>query len=152
MAHHYQTTIIVDQPQDVVFQAVADVEKYPEFLTFWNKAVKNAFEENKWEVEHEVGFQKHNFNFNVRGELDPPNRIAMYSENAPFKKFDAAFEFETVNGDMTRLTFKVDYELRDERLEKIAHLAADKLYDHAVAQFRKRAHEIGRSPQDPDHL
>jgi ribosome-associated toxin RatA of RatAB toxin-antitoxin module len=139
----YQSSIIIKQPRDVVFEAVTDVESYPSFLSFWADAKKQAFEENKWTVAHKIGFEEHNFEFNVSGELQPPERVVMRSTDAPFKRFDAEFLLEALDADTTKLTFKADYELTSEKFENLANLAADKLYDHAVSAFRRRAHEIG---------
>jgi ribosome-associated toxin RatA of RatAB toxin-antitoxin module len=104
-----------------------------------------VIEENKWNVVHKIGFDEHNFQFNVSGEVHPPERVVMHSANAPFKRFDAEFVLEALDEETTKLTFKADYELSDTRLDKVANLAADKLYDQAVSAFRKRAHEIGNA-------
>lgn len=140
----YRTVIIVDQPRHIVYRAVSEVERYPEFLKYWYALEKTELTETHWAVDHAVGFKGRRYRFRTIGEIDPPERIVLRTEEAPFRAFVAQFDFEPLDADRTRLSFFAEYKLRSRALELIARQATGRLMEYFIAQFLARADSLAR--------
>lgn len=135
---------MVDQPRPIVFEAVSDVERYPEFLKYWDGLEKTVLADNRWAVDHAVGFKGRHYRFRTTGELAPPERIVLRTEEAPFRSFVAVFDFEAPDPQRTRLAFSAQYKLRSRALELIARQATERLMDYFIARFLARADALAR--------
>lgn len=139
----FERVIEVDEPRDLIFDAATDVEKYPDFLSLWTRVTKTEVTDTHWRVEHRIGLNDRTVGFTMEGDVLPPDRVVMYSEDAPFKRIDAEIRFDAIGDDRTRLTFTADYSLRGGPLARLGPLMANRLTDKAVANFRARAHALG---------
>jgi len=135
-----------------LFDLVADVEKYPEFIE-WFVAVRILRREgNVLEVEQIVRFKGLRARFTTRAVLDAPRRIEIASREPPFKRFDQLWTFSPAPKGGTIVEYASTLELRSSLLQH----AMQALFDErqvAVATIdalARRARQIyGTTPHDP---
>jgi ribosome-associated toxin RatA of RatAB toxin-antitoxin module len=103
----YDDTTIFAFPPQQVFDVVADVERYPEFLPGWRKVKILSREDKHVTVEQEVGFAFLNWRFESRATLDPPYQIDIESSVDPFPDLHFRWSFVPVAGNKTKVSLIV---------------------------------------------
>ncbi|MGO8865569.1 MAG: type II toxin-antitoxin system RatA family toxin [Alphaproteobacteria bacterium] len=135
-----------------LFDLVADVEKYPEFIE-WFVAVRiRRREGNVLEVDQVVRFKGLRARFVTRAVLDPPRRIEIACQEPPFKRFDQLWTFLPAPKGGTIVEYASTLELSSSLLQH----AMQALFDErqvavaTVDALARRAQQIyGIAPQDP---
>lgn len=89
-------------PQQV-FDVVADIESYPEFLPGWIKVNVIKQEADYMEVEQELGFAFLSWHFTSKAIFEPPHHIHITSVKGSFLSLDIDWTFAPLNKDKTRV-------------------------------------------------
>jgi len=125
-----------------LFDLVADVARYPEFLP-WILATRILCRErNTLSVEMLVGYTVLRQRFRSTGILDPPHRIDITSEDAPFRRLDQHWLFEPGANDGTIVEFRAEFDFRS-RLWQV--LLGPYFHDgmrRMVGAFERRAQQV----------
>lgn len=131
---------------DQMYDLVADVERYPEFLP-WTAAAR--IRSRKEEGDHEVmladlvvSFKVFRERFGSRVTLWPERmRIDTEYIEGPFKHLHSRWEFRGVDGG-SEVDFEVDFEFRNLILQKAAGLFFFEAMQRIVRAFEARAHQL----------
>ena len=107
MAQHIEKTGEIDAPVETVYQVVADVESYPEFLP----GVKRVVRLGNDMVEMTVGLGPIDVTWTSRANLTPYESIVIDLVEGPFRQMDVRWEF-TPQGEGTRVKYTTDFDLR----------------------------------------
>jgi len=135
-------------PQQL-FDLVADVERYPEFLP-WILSARIYRRENQttW-VDMTVGTRFLRKRFSTVAVLDRPRRIDIGSHDPPFEEFKQTWTFEQAGLESTMVEYRVDLRLRSRLLQAIIGAAFADRAPLMVAAFRRRAGQLyGPPPSD----
>jgi ribosome-associated toxin RatA of RatAB toxin-antitoxin module len=97
----------IDAPVETVYQVVADVERYPEFLPGVKRVARL---EGDW-VEMTVGLGPIDVTWTSKASLTPYESIVIDLVEGPFRQMDVRWEF-VPQGKGTRIKYTTDYELR----------------------------------------
>lgn len=134
-----------------LFELVADVEKYPEFIE-WFVAVRILRREgNILSVDQVVRFKGLRTRFTTRAVLDAPRRIEITSEEPPFRHFDHLWTFSLAPQSGTLVEYASALELHSSLLQHAMQALFDERQVAAatVDAFAQRAQEIyGAAPED----
>ena len=103
----YDDTAIFDFNPQQVFDVVADIERYPEFLPGWRSAKLLDRENNTLVVEQELGFPLLNWRFESRATLEPPYQICIESSKGPFPDLEIRWGFTPVENDQTKVSLMI---------------------------------------------
>lgn len=106
----YDESAIFDFGPQQVYDVVADIERYPEFLPGWRAVTLLEREANRLTVEQEMGFAFANWRFKSVAILDPPSGLAITSREGPFEGLDIRWGFTPLAGGKTavNLTIRAD--------------------------------------------
>ncbi|MCU0855917.1 MAG: type II toxin-antitoxin system RatA family toxin [Rhodobacteraceae bacterium] len=129
-----------------MYDLVADVARYPEFLP-WTAAAR--IRSRKTEGDHEVmladlvvSFKVFRERFGSRVTLWPARqRIDTEYIEGPFKHLHSRWEFRDVDGG-SEVHFEVDFEFRNLILQKAAGLFFFEAMQRIVRAFEARAHQL----------
>ena len=123
---------------DQLFNLVADVSKYPEFLP-WCLATRIR-SQNKTEMiaDMRIGFNVFKETFTSRVSLHHPKRISVVYENGPFSYLENKWEFLEINNGCI-IDFYVDFEFKSALMEKAIGKVFQKAVYKMVSAFEKRA-------------
>jgi coenzyme Q-binding protein COQ10 len=139
----YSETRLVPYSADLMFQVVADVEKYPEFLP-WVVAlrVKSRTREDAREIliaEMAVGYGALRERYTSRVVLDAGRRsIDVVKIEGPFQKLENHWRF-TPNGDGAQVEFSIAFEFSNRLLQAAAGRAFEKVLLSMSGAFEARA-------------
>ena len=129
-----------------LFDIVADVEKYPEFLP-WFVAVRVIRRRNRvLEVEQVVRLKMLRLRFLTTATMEPPRHIGIVSTAWPFRSFGQSWRFSPDPSGGTLVEFEIDVALRPSPLQALAALLVDRdrLSAAIVARFESRVGQLHR--------
>jgi coenzyme Q-binding protein COQ10 len=128
--------------QPEVFDIVADIERYPEFVPGCRDA--RILERNgaRLLVEQEMGLGgPWSWRFRTDARLERPSHIRIATQEHPFRHLDQCWLFEPIDHHATALRLQVDYELRSRTLERLAGRLLEEGFEQTLAAFATRARE-----------
>jgi coenzyme Q-binding protein COQ10 len=149
MPRHSETRTLPYTAQQM-YDLVADVARYPEFLP-WTAAarIRSRTPEGDHEVmlaDLVVSFKVFREKFGSRVTLWPDRkRIDTEYIEGPFKHLHSRWEFRDVDGG-SEVHFEVDFEFRNIILQKAAGLFFFEAMQRIVRAFEARAHQLYGRP------
>jgi len=132
---------VLPHPAEAVFDLVADVERYPEFLPGWQAARIVDRQDNVLTVEQTLGGWGFGWRFHTRATLDRPASIHIETEEHPFERLSELWRFEALDDSRTRLVLHADYQLNDFPLHRLMHAVLEEALRETMEAFRQRADE-----------
>jgi coenzyme Q-binding protein COQ10 len=130
-----------------MFDLVADVEKYPQFVPLCSALkVKNRSEKDGTTVlvaDMTVAYKIVRETFTSRVTLDRPDlRIFVEYLSGPFKRMQNRWRFVPVGKDACEIEFFIDYEFRSRALAAVMGAVFDAAFRKFAVAFEQRADEI----------
>ncbi|MEE3627294.1 type II toxin-antitoxin system RatA family toxin [Nitrospirillum sp. BR 11752] len=145
MPTHAEKRVLPYTPEQL-FQLVADVEKYPEFLPWAVAARIRRREGNTFWADLVIGFKMVRERFTSKVVLsEPGRRIDVAYTEGPFHYLNNHWIFEP-HPDGCLLDFYVDFEFRNVILQKIIGALFGEAVRRMVAAFENRAHQLYGAP------
>jgi len=138
---HSETQTLPWSPAEM-FDLVADVKRYPEFLP-WVVAVRPRAQEEGLAVwDMSVGFKSFRETFTSRVALQRPAHIDVDYVSGPLKHLRNDWHFHEAPNGGTRLEFSVDFEFRSKLFEKLVGAFFHEAFKRMVASFEARAAKL----------
>lgn len=129
--------------QEQLFELVADVEKYPEFLPWCLAARIRKREGNVFWADLVIGFKMVREKFTSRVALTRPDRIDVTYSEGPFKYLNNHWVFiPDEDGQCTLIDFYVDFEFRSKMLQKLIQPLFSEAVSRMVSAFEARARQM----------
>ncbi len=138
----YRETRVLPYSMERLFDLIADVERYPEFLPWWHAARVRRRDGNTEQVEQVVGPMIARFRFASTTVLERPDHIRTTSNERPFRRLEIHWTFAPAPRGGCAATFSVDYELRSGAIEKLTAVIFDTAVRRVVTAFETRAHQL----------
>jgi len=140
-------THLVAHSTDAMFDLVADVEKYPEFLPLCEdlKVLSRSREGNREiiAVNMTVGYKTIHEVFLSRVTLERENhRILVEYLEGPISHLENHWEFETISETSSRVHFSLEYEFKNLALRLLMGAMFDKAFRKFSEAFEKRANQV----------
>ena len=128
---------------DQLFDMVADIERYPEFLPWCVGARIRSRDENVIVADLMIGFRMIRERFTSKVTLDrPAHRIDVAYTEGPFRYLDNHWIFEPDGKGGTQLDFYVDFEFRSLLLQKVIGVVFHEAVRRMVGAFEARAKHL----------
>lgn len=143
MATHRESRSIALAPERL-FDVVADVERYPEFVPLIREAKIVRREDDAYETEQSLALGLLMHRFRTRTELDRPHSISVLSNDRSFGHFDIRWTFAPLGEDHCRVDFSLDCETRSLFLMPVMQLLILPMATSMVSAFEARAHALAR--------
>lgn len=140
MTTHRETRLIA-ATCDQVFELVADVERYPEFLSLWRRARVYHREKDAYMTFQEIGLGPIRERFRTRTELRPPRNIEVTSDDPLFEAFEILWAFDAARGGC-RASIALTWQMRSRPLQAGIDLLLPTVARRMVDAFSKRADNI----------
>ncbi len=149
MPTHAERRRLPYSPQQL-FDLVADVERYPEFLPWCVGARVRERKPGLVVADLLIGYRMVRERFTSRIVLDRPGRIDVSYSEGPFRYLDNHWLFEPEADGGCTLDFFVDFEFRSRMLQKIIELLFNEAVRRMVSAFEGRARRLyGGERQGP---
>jgi coenzyme Q-binding protein COQ10 len=135
--------------QEQLFNLVADIERYPEFLPWCLAARIRKREARTIHADLMIGFRMVRERFTSKVELTPPHRIDVAYAEGPFKYLNNHWVFEPAPGGGCEIDFFVDFEFRNRMLQKLIEVLFHEAVRRMVSAFETRARALYGTAAQP---
>jgi coenzyme Q-binding protein COQ10 len=142
MPTHAEQRLLPYTPEQL-FDLVADVERYPEFLPWCVGARIKSRKGNELVADLVIGFKMIRERFTSLVKLDRPGRrIDVTYTEGPFRYLDNHWKFIAEPDGRTRIDFFVDFEFKSIILQKIIGALFNEAVRRMVGAFEARAKQL----------
>jgi Oligoketide cyclase/lipid transport protein len=125
-----------------MFDLVADVARYPEFLPWVIATRVRSDGESEMVADMLVGFSALREKFTSRVEKRRPDEIRVHYVDGPLRDLDNRWLFRPASEDACEIEFSVEFTFRNALFQKMASQYLDKAFRKMVAAFETRAAQI----------
>jgi coenzyme Q-binding protein COQ10 len=128
---------------DQMFDLVADVERYPEFLP-WCVATRIRRREgpDAFVADLVIGFKVFRERFTSLVGLVRPRRIDVVYREGPFRHLTNHWSFEPDDNGNCIIDFYIDFEFRSRTLQRLIGALFNQAVQRMVSAFEKRARAL----------
>jgi coenzyme Q-binding protein COQ10 len=142
MLKHSETKILPHKAEDL-FNLVADIEKYPEFLPWCAGARILSAKNNILKAELVINFKAFTESYISKVELKRKSyEINVEMLEGPFTHLDNKWKFTQLPDETTEVYFEIDFSFKSKIIEKLVGLLFDSAARRMVASFEARAKEV----------
>lgn len=150
---HHQDSRELPYTARQMFELVADIESYPEFLP-WNSAARIRSRQTRADGAEEiaadlvVSFKVFRERFGSRVVLWPPEpesgKLKIDTEylDGPFRHMQSGWTFTDLPGSACRVEFFVDFEFRNAILQRLIGVVFHEAMSRIVTAFETRARAL----------
>lgn len=144
---HFETNHVVKHTADQMFDLVADVEQYPQFLPLCEALTVRSRKERDGKVlllaDMTVGYKAIRETFTTQVLLNKAERlIDVKYIDGPFKYLDNRWRFEPAGEGQSIVHFDIDYEFKSRILGALMGSMFDRAFRMFSDAFEKRADSI----------
>ena len=147
MPTHAEKRTLPYSPEQM-FNLVADVGRYPDFLPWCVGARVRSKTETELVADLTIGFGPFRESFTSRVALDRPRKVQVRYENGPFRYLNNQWTFDTDPAGC-RVSFFVDFEFRSRLLQAAIGVVFNEAVRRMVNAFLKRARDVYGAPVPP---
>ena len=140
MPTHAEKRTLRYSPEQM-FQLVADVHRYPEFLPWCVGARIVSREENRLVADLTIGFKLFRETFRSEVTLERPHQVQVRYLNGPFRYLNNTWKFRPVEAG-TEVDFFVDFEFRSRLLQAVIGTVFNEAVRLMVRAFERRAAQL----------
>jgi coenzyme Q-binding protein COQ10 len=133
--------------REQLFDLVADIERYPEFLPWCVGARVRERSGNEVVGDLLIGYKMVRERFTSRVVLNRPDSIDVSYSEGPFKYLTNHWLFVPQSDGGCLIDFYVDFEFRSKMLQKIMEMFFNEAVRRMVSAFEARAHQLYGEPE-----
>jgi coenzyme Q-binding protein COQ10 len=135
--------------REQLFDLVADVERYPDFVPWWVAARVLTREGNVYYTDQVIRFAMVRNRFVSRTVLRRPDRIDVTSNDHPIRNLHLTWLFDRGAGNGCKVSLAVEMELHSSLIQDVFAHALDRAVGHIMAAFETRAHHLYDPAREP---
>mgnify|MGYP003583493297 CR=1 FL=1 len=141
MPHHHETRHLPYTPEQM-FDLVADVPAYPEFLP-WVSAIRlRSNSETEMLADMIVGFKALRETFTSKVNKERPGKIHIDYVDGPLKYLHNEWAFKSDGAGGVLIDFTVDFAFKNRMFEMLAGQMFDRALRKMISAFETRAAEL----------
>lgn len=125
-----------------MFELVADVARYPEFLPWVVATRVRSDDGHEMVADMLVGFKALREKFTSRVLKDRPSRLEVIYIDGPMRDLDNVWHFRELPEGGCEIDFCVEFAFRNKMFEMLAGQYFDRAFRKMVAAFEARADEL----------
>lgn len=138
MPTHTETRVLPYTPEQL-FDLVAAVDRYPEFLPWCKAARILSWNERRMVADLIIGYKIFHDKFRSDVALDKPYSITVNYVSGPLATLHNHWQFSPSGQGACTLTFHVDFDFRSPILQSLIDTFFDKALSKMVTAFEARA-------------
>ncbi len=144
MPTHAEKRTLSYTPEQM-YDLVADVGKYPQFLPWCVGARVRTHTETELVADLTIGFGPFRETFTSRVSLERPHKVQVKYENGPFRYLNNQWTFDPDPAG-SRVGFWVDFEFKSRLLQAAIGVVFNEAVRRMVNAFLKRARDVYGAP------
>jgi len=141
MPTHAEKRLLPYAPEQV-YEVVAAVDRYPEFLPWCKAARITRRDGNSFEAELVIAFKMFRERFISKVQLTPKSGVDVQYVDGPFRYLNNHWRFLPAPDGGCVVDFYVDFEFRSKVLQGLIGLLFNEAVRRMVSAFEGRAHQL----------
>lgn len=133
--------------REQMFDLVADVARYPEFLPWVIATRIRSDNDAEMVADMLVGFKAIREKFSSRVEKHRPEHLEVFYMDGPLKDLDNNWRFHALPDGGCEIEFSVEFSFRSAVFEALAGQYFDRAFRKMVEAFEKRADQLYGRPE-----
>jgi coenzyme Q-binding protein COQ10 len=138
----YSEQRVFPYPAQDIFNLIADVESYPEFLPYWRRAKIISRRGRTYRTEQEIGIGPVSETFVSKTVLNRPHQIVVTSSGKVFGTLVIEWRFETMPGGVCNVSFSQQHDARSYVVRSMLEVMFHDAARSTLRAFEKRAHDL----------
>jgi ribosome-associated toxin RatA of RatAB toxin-antitoxin module len=122
-----------------MFDLVADVEKYPQFMPWCGGANVSAQNEHGMQASITIAFAGIKQTFTTRNKHQYPSCIELELVDGPFSTLTGKWEFIALSEDACKVLFTLNYQFSNRTLETLVGPVFNRIASSFIDSFTQRA-------------
>lgn len=135
-------SLLLRHSSEQMFDLVADVERYPQFLPWCGGGVVHERTMHRMIATVAIDYRGIRQSFTTENELHFPHRMTMKLRDGPFSSLDGLWHFHTLRHDACKVEFRLDYAFKSGLLGTAMLPVFDHIARSFVDAFVKRADQV----------
>ncbi|HYF60452.1 MAG TPA: type II toxin-antitoxin system RatA family toxin [Burkholderiaceae bacterium] len=135
-------SVLVPYAASRMFELVARVEDYPQFLPWCGGTEVHERTEHGMVATVTIDFKGLRQSFTTENEHEPDRRIAMRLRDGPFSRLDGLWVFTPLREDACKVAFDLDYAFAGALLSRALSPVFDQIAASFVDAFVRRAEAV----------
>jgi len=140
--HKVQRSVLVPYSAAQMFDLVADVEKYPEFMPWCGGAEVQSRTEHGMQASIMISFAGMKQRFTTRNTHHHPDRIDLELVDGPFSMLVGHWQFQALADDACKVLFTLEYAFSSRPLEMVVGPVFNRIATSFIDSFTKRAQAV----------
>jgi len=124
-----------------MFDLVADVEKYPEFMPWCGGAAVLERDERGVKASVTISFAGIRQTFTTRNQHHRPDLITLELVDGPFSTLTGRWEFQELAADACKVLFTMEYAFSNRALETVVGPVFNRIATSFIDSFTRRAQD-----------
>lgn len=133
---------IMPYPAQAMYQLVADVETYPDFLPWCRTAHTRQTGDDEVEATLEIARGPVRKTFTTRNRMHEGASISMSLVDGPFRHLEGKWSFTPLGDDGSKVELHLEFDFASKLLHSTVGPVFGHIAETMVSAFCKRAHEI----------
>ncbi len=140
--HSVKRSVLLPYSCEEMFQLVADVEKYPEFMPWCGGATVHREDEHGMDASLTISFAGIRQTFTTRNTHERPGRIRVALLDGPFSALSGVWEFQALAPDACKIVYTMQYAFSSRALEAVVGPVFNRIATSFIDSFTRRAQAI----------
>jgi ribosome-associated toxin RatA of RatAB toxin-antitoxin module len=137
-----ERSALVNFPAQVLYDLVADIKSYPEFLPWCSAAEVDMSEPGFIAATLHVSYRGIRQHFSTRNYNQPERQIEMNLLSGPFRHLKGTWRFDALAPQASKVSLHLEYQLSSALLERVVGSVFDHIANTFVDAFVRRAEAL----------
>lgn len=137
--HTVQRSVLVPYTCAQMFDLVAEVDKYPQFMPWCGGASVQSRDEHGMQASITISFAGIRQSFTTRNEHDYPRQITFKLVDGPFSELTGKWEFMELSPDACKVVYTMQYAFANRGLERVVGPVFNRIATSFIDSFTQRA-------------
>ncbi|MGB6007877.1 type II toxin-antitoxin system RatA family toxin [Castellaniella sp.] len=140
--HSIQRSVLVPFSCAQMFDLVADVARYPEFMPWCGGATVQWQNEQGMQATVQIHFAGIRQSFTTRNDHDYPNKIVFHLVDGPFSNLTGHWAFQPLGEDGCKVLYTMEYAFSSRALSAVVGPVFNRIATSFIDSFTQRAHAV----------
>jgi len=140
--HSLKRNALVSYSAQQMYDLVNQIDKYPEFLPWCEKATVHDQDENAVTAELEIAWKGIHKTFTTKNTLSPHHRIDIDLVNGPLRHLEGIWEFQQLGEEGCKIILELDFDFSGSFIDRLFEPVFSYIANSLVDAFIARAREV----------
>ena len=137
--HTVQRSVLVPYSAEQMFELVAAVDKYPEFMPWCGGAEIHSQDEDGMHASIVISIAGIRQTFSTRNQHEFPTLITFHLVEGPFSQLTGKWEFQALADDACKVVYTMEYAFSSRTLEMVVGPVFNRIATSFIDSFTQRA-------------